>query len=215
MKIGIHTIHFWCRLQSGVALSSGEAELVSMIKGCGEGLLIRHILKEMSFEMGLKVFCDSSSARGTSNREGVGKIKHLETKHLWSQEKVKSGDLTIHWIPRKQNPSDALTHKLPGNELQRILSELGWRPAAAPGEARPSPRRGICILDYRHGTLDYRHTFTSSSSRVDPPVYQSYRIAPEPLASTTRRGHARAPRWSVSFENLLQLEALRFIRHSL
>ena len=148
--LGTHVISFWCRLQGGIALSSGEAELTSLVKGCSEGLLLRNLCEEMGVHVELKAFCDSSSARGISQRDGVGKVKHLETKHLWTQEKARNGYLTIHRIPRKDNISDALTHKLTGIELERILGDMGMHPAAREG---PGMRRGL-----RHIEIQPDHT---------------------------------------------------------
>ena len=78
----------------------------------------------MGLDTLVDVYCDSSSARGISNRDGVGKVKHLDLKQLWSQERVQTGDLRILRIPRKDNAADALTHKLAGNELLRVMTSL-------------------------------------------------------------------------------------------
>ena len=145
IRYGRHWISFWCRLQNNIALSSGEAELSSLLKGCSEGILLKNVLEEMNQQVHLEAFCDSSSARGISNREGVGKVKHLHIKHLWSQERVKNGELTIKRIPRKDNPSDALTHKLSGVELKTVMDKLGMLPAVGDG---PGKRRGFAVSNY-------------------------------------------------------------------
>ena len=53
---------------------------------------------------------DSSACAGILNREGTGRIKHLEIRQLWLQEKTARGHLTFNKIPRAVNLSDALTH---------------------------------------------------------------------------------------------------------
>ena len=40
----------------------------------------------------------------------VGKVKHLEARQLWLQQKVSEKKVLIVKVPREVNPSDALTH---------------------------------------------------------------------------------------------------------
>ena len=107
---GSHLIHHWSRTQAGVALSSAEAELNAMLKAGQELICIRQFLSEMLVKKRLVISGDSSAAKGILCRRGCGKVKHLEVKQLWLQEKVAGGVVKIHKIPRRQNMSDALTH---------------------------------------------------------------------------------------------------------
>ena len=50
-------------------------------------------------------------------RQGVGKVRHLQVKHLWLQESVAAGGLTRVMIPRVENCSDALTHPWGAHDL--------------------------------------------------------------------------------------------------
>ena len=52
---------------------------------------------------------DSSAAKGIASRRGLGKLKHVDIKELWIQEKVHSGDLKITKVPGTINLADALT----------------------------------------------------------------------------------------------------------
>ena len=108
---GRHILSFWSKLQGGVALSSGEAELTSLTEGAAELMCVTNVINELA---GTNIVgtckCDSSAARGTAQRVGVGQFKHAEVKLLWIQEKVKNKQLQVCWIPRKHNPSDFLTH---------------------------------------------------------------------------------------------------------
>ena len=58
----------------------------------------------------LELFGDSTASRGVLLREGCGKIKHLDVKQLWMQEKVGAGRFEVTQIPRAGNVADALTH---------------------------------------------------------------------------------------------------------
>ena len=60
---------------------------------------------------------DASAARGVLMRQGVGKVRHLQVQHLWLQQNVAAGELTIAKIPRLENYADALTHPWSTHDL--------------------------------------------------------------------------------------------------
>ena len=57
----------------------------------------------------------------------MGRVRHLELKHLWVQDQVRADDLRVDWIPRKENPAGVLTHPTTKSELQRTLEWLPER----------------------------------------------------------------------------------------
>ena len=61
-------------------------------------------------QAGLHLLGDSSASHGTLQRLGSGRVKHLQTRQLWLQEKVYSGEVTVEKIPRERNWADLLTH---------------------------------------------------------------------------------------------------------
>ena len=108
--MGAHLITHWSRTKTCVALSSGEAELNAMLKAACEGLNIQHLMEEVGWGMDLHLVGDSSASHGTLNRLGTGKVKHLQTKQLWLQERVHQKEVTIEKVPRAYNWADMLTH---------------------------------------------------------------------------------------------------------
>ena len=117
---GRHLLAHWSRTQTCVALSSGEAELNAMLKCACEGLNIKHLLEEVGVRAGLHLKGDSSASHGTLQRRGTGRIKHLETRQLWLQEKVQDGGVTIEKVPRERNWADVLTHGWGGGQEHRF-----------------------------------------------------------------------------------------------
>ena len=81
-----------------------------MLKAACEGLSLKHLLQEVGLELGLHLRGDSSASHGTLHRLGSGRIKHLETRQLWLQEKVFKGVVSIEKVPRERNWADVLTH---------------------------------------------------------------------------------------------------------
>ena len=114
---GRHTISWWCKLQSNIALSPCEAELNAALKGAVEGLNVQRLAASLGDKLTLELRTDASAARGVILRQGVGKVRHLQVKQLWLQENVAAGELTIVKIPRVDNCSDALTHPWGAHDL--------------------------------------------------------------------------------------------------
>ena len=124
IRLGAHLITHWSRTQSCIALSSGEAELNGMLKAACEGLQVVHIMREVGEELELCLRGDSTASHGTLQRLGTGRIKHLQTRQLWLQERVKEGDVAIEKVPRENNWADLLTHSwTPNNEW--LFEEMG------------------------------------------------------------------------------------------
>ena len=120
--LGAHLLTHWSRTQSCIALSSGEAELNATLKAACEGLQLQYLFKEMREEKDLHLRGDSSAAYGTLQRLGSGKVKHLQTRQLWLQEKVYGGEITIEKVPRTNNWADILTHGWTVSDLRHFTS---------------------------------------------------------------------------------------------
>ena len=69
---------------------------------------ICNIVQELTGMIDADLFGDSSACCGTLHREGAGKMKHLEVKQLWLQERIKNGSMRYNTIPRDDNSSDSL-----------------------------------------------------------------------------------------------------------
>ena len=67
------------RSQKAIALSSREAEFVSVVAGCSDGVLIKRLWEAMSGEeCRMRVRSDSSSAaRAMVQGKDIGRVRHL------------------------------------------------------------------------------------------------------------------------------------------
>ena len=127
IRLGSNLITHWSRTQSCIALSSGEAELNAMLKTACEGLQVMHIMSEVGEDLRLSLKGDSSASHGTLQRLGIGRIKHLQTRQLWLQERMREGEVAISKIPRAINWADLLTHAwVPNNEP--LFTDMGITP---------------------------------------------------------------------------------------
>ena len=136
---GVHTIGHWSRTQQVVACSSAEAELNGICKAAAEGLAARNLSAEFFLPVGLVIKTDASAAKGVVTRCGAGRIKHLEVRQLWVQERERVGDLSMKKIPRGDNYSDLLTHHTTEAELIKVLAEIN---VIRRGPSFAAPARG-------------------------------------------------------------------------
>ena len=131
IMLGTHILTRWCKAQSIIALSSGEAELNAAVKGITETIGVIELLRELKMEAKTKVMMDSSAGEGILMRKGVGQSKHLSIEQLWVQSAVPEYDIEILKVPRRLNVADLLTHACDKRDFHERLNKLsierpGW-----------------------------------------------------------------------------------------
>ena len=88
--LGGHLVKSWSRTQDSVTLSSAEAELVALGKLAMEMLGIRSMALEWKMfrpELSSQCYADASAALSIAKRQGAGKMRHINVKSLWLQER--------------------------------------------------------------------------------------------------------------------------------
>ena len=124
--LGRHTIKHWSSTQPSVTLSSGEAEFYGVVRGAGQGLGYQALLQDLGLELPLRVWTDSSAALGICSRQGLGKLRHLDTHTLWVQQAVRSKRLVLKKVLGEENPADLLTkHSLSKERLLKLAALFG------------------------------------------------------------------------------------------
>ena len=96
---GSHLIKDYSKTQSNIALSSGEAEFYSMVGATSEALGLKAMTCDYADKLDPWLHVDASAALGVAQRTGLGKIRHLDTRVLWIQRRVRNGDLELCWLP--------------------------------------------------------------------------------------------------------------------
>ena len=107
--IGQCLVKHWAKTQTTVSLSSGEAELQGIAAGAAQGLGLQSLMRDMGWEVKLRLHSDATAAIGMCKRKGLGKVRHLATTDLWIQEKVRSGQIELFKVLGTESPADALT----------------------------------------------------------------------------------------------------------
>ena len=138
MRHGDHLLATWSVTQAIQALSSGEAEFYALLKGSVEVLGLSAVAEELDLEFAApRVGSDASAARGMAARHGLGKVKHLELKHLWVQEAVRAKRIVVVKEHTTTNLADLMTKHLPEAAMLAHLETAGCefregRPEGAP-----------------------------------------------------------------------------------
>ncbi len=141
--LGRHTIKHWSSTQTSVALSSGEAEFNGVIRSAGQGLGYQALLKDLGVTAPLRVWTDSSAAIGICSRQGLGKLRHLDTHTLWVQQAVRNKRIDLRKIAGEHNPADLLTkHSHSREKLQSLVELHDCRFLAGRAESAPALKRG-------------------------------------------------------------------------
>ena len=119
--LGDYLIKSWSKTISVLALSSGEAELLSIVRASTEALGLRSIYADFGVLMKLTVKSDATAAIGMVARLGLGRVRHLAVADLWAQRKAKGGEIACGEVPGHDKPFDAMTKAVDVTTLQRHL----------------------------------------------------------------------------------------------
>jgi hypothetical protein len=123
---GVPLLH-WSKLQSNIALSSGEAELNASVKAMSEAIGAFELVRELcGVSLKMSLCTDASACKGILLRQGAGRIKHLGVKCLWTQSAVEAFGVSVVKVGREINVADVLTHPVSGVELRAHLGRAGY-----------------------------------------------------------------------------------------
>eukprot|EP00973_Karenia_brevis_P005574 761660-Karenia_brevis.AAC.1 len=85
--LGSHTIRTSATTQKSIALSVGESELYALIKTASNLIEMQSMARDLGAQFSLRLWTDSTTARGASSKHGVQKMRYLDTAFLWIQNK--------------------------------------------------------------------------------------------------------------------------------
>ena len=86
-----------------MSLSSAEAELYALTNGISEGMVTKHLLKELGYEATLLNHVDSQSAKAWASRRGLGPMKHVMLKYVLVQDVVEKKQTTLADVNTNSN----------------------------------------------------------------------------------------------------------------
>ena len=112
----------WCEPKLVYSLSSGEAEFNGVVKGAGMGLGFLSLLADLGIKAPVRVWTDSLAAIGICSRQGLGKLRHIDTHTLRVQQAVRTGRIDLRKVAGVANPADLFTkHSLSRGRIRALV----------------------------------------------------------------------------------------------
>ena len=114
------------------------------------------LLRDLGLELPVRVWTDSTATLGICGRQGLGKLRHIDTQRLWIQQRVRDKSIELYKVRGEDNPADLFTkHLVSKDRIHWLLELFDCRYADGRPEAAPQMRRGIgtskgeglCLLD--------------------------------------------------------------------
>ena len=124
---GTRCLKHWSRVQSVVALSSAEAELHAGVRTAGEVLSVQALAEDFGMRLRAKVLMDANAAIAIMTKEGLSKIRHVETKWFWTQEALRRERFVLEKVGTKDNLADVFTKRLDAKTAEDLLGSAGFR----------------------------------------------------------------------------------------
>ena len=119
--LGAHCLRSYSVTQKFVTLSSGEAELMAMVKATTEAIGLTQLAAGWGIDLQASVFVDSTAALAVTNRKGCGKLRHVRIGYLWIQELAEADTVLFAKVRGEVNPADIATkHLVPAKREQLI-----------------------------------------------------------------------------------------------
>ena len=98
--VGNNLLYSCSRTQRVVALSSGEAELLSAASCLCDALFVRQLVSVIEHDTlpNMNHRIDAVAAKGMMETAGVGRVRHLSVRVLWIQGMVEDGTIILNKI---------------------------------------------------------------------------------------------------------------------
>lgn len=121
-------ISWCCRKQPCVALSSTEAEYISLCEAGQEAIWLRRLLNEFDIDMKTPtvIYEDNQSCLKFSEEERLSnRTKHIDTKRYFIRDHVKKGEISCLYCPSEDMIADLLTKPLGAARLKKLRESCG------------------------------------------------------------------------------------------
>ena len=147
------------KTQSTIALSVAEAEFCAMVHGASEGLGAQAMARYFWLRLGPQLLVDAGAAIRVAQRQGLGKVRHLDTQSLWIQHALRECRVSLEKAAGSENPCDMMAKALDAAQPSKLMQMAGLvvlegRPSLAPqlvqgpGGALDGVELGGLVSDY-------------------------------------------------------------------
>ena len=122
---GGHVIRSWSRMLNLVAVSFAEAELYGTVRVSSARLGCRSMAGDIRFHLSGRSYADASAALGIIHRQGLGKLRHIDTISLWLQQAARQKLIAFTKVDGTHNPADIATKHLAAELRLRHTTTCG------------------------------------------------------------------------------------------
>ena len=89
--------------------------------GAASGIQPREAFMQFGFSVRLRVLSGSSAAPAMTVRTGSGRVRHVEARYLWVQDRVRKKQFSVGSIDTSHNTADLGTKFHSGERLQELM----------------------------------------------------------------------------------------------
>ena len=113
--------------QAIVTKSSTEAELVALTDGSTDILWVREFLKDQGYPLGATPVGEDNKgvlALLEKRKFGTARTKHINVRYFFIVDRIKSGELTMVYVPTDMMIADFMTKPLSGSQFKKLQEKL-------------------------------------------------------------------------------------------
>ena len=118
-----HCLEVSSHTQSTISLSRVENEYYGIVKCAVIGQGARS-LSDFGMCADVVARTDSSSGLAVGSRRGLGRLRHVQTRLLWVQQRIQQGDFRLKKKLGDTNASDELTKPLDEKSVTNVLTMM-------------------------------------------------------------------------------------------
>nr|GEV60996.1 retrovirus-related Pol polyprotein from transposon TNT 1-94 [Tanacetum cinerariifolium] len=152
--LGDKLVSWMSKKQNCTAMSSAEAEYVTLSARCDQVMWMRTQLQDYGFNYNkIPLYCDSQSAIAIScNPVQHSRTKHIYTRYHFIKEQVENGIIKLYFVRKEYQLADILTKALPEDRFKYLVRRIDMR-CLTPAELEESVFQRKLILTTRISTI--------------------------------------------------------------
>lgn len=126
-KLSNAAISWDSRKQRTVAMSSTEAEYMSLSESCKEAIHLRRFLSEIMGPQNTTTIYNDNQGAGLLSKNPIfhNRTKHMDIRHHFVRENVMDGIIKIEYMTTNEMPADFLTKGLSTPKHDKCISKVG------------------------------------------------------------------------------------------
>ena len=126
-KLSDAAISWDSRKQRTVAMSSTEAEYMSLSEATKEAIHLRRFLTEIMGQQNSTILYNDNQGAGLLSKNPIfhNRTKHMDIRHHFVRDNVIAGTINIEYISTNEMPADFLTKGLSSPKHNKCISKVG------------------------------------------------------------------------------------------